>query len=114
MPINFLHANWSDGAFDDLDSGQAAASYIEASNNYIKLTENATLARGGTTQGGKNIRNIHDGGGDGNPTIGYGFNLAALGNTYAKIESYLTHALGEMGSECIFLLVIGDEALYEE
>ena len=41
---------------------------------------------------GVHMDRIHNGGGDNNPTIGYGFNLNAF--TYDQIETFLTHALG--------------------
>lgn len=92
MPITFPSTDWTDVAFNDIATDQSATSYQEARDNFIKEKENATLAAGGTILNGQNIRNIHNGGGDGNPTIGYGFNLNA--HDYNKIESYLTHAFG--------------------
>jgi hypothetical protein len=93
MPITFLRYEWGNDAFVNITNSQAAATYQEARDHFIKAKENDVLATGGTLNAQNiNIRRIHSGGGDGNPTIGYGFNLNA--HSYAKIESYLTHALG--------------------
>jgi len=52
-------------------------SYEEARDGLIKAEENATLFRSFLTGGGAGgLDRIHNGGGDGNPTFGFGFNLA--------------------------------------
>lgn len=93
MPITFLSFDWGNAALENITTNAAATNYQQARNNFIKAKENAVLATGGTfDDDGDNIRRIHDGGGDGNPTLGYGFNLNA--HSIAKITDYLTYAYG--------------------
>ena len=95
LDLNNLHLDWGISALANLRTGQPATNYIGARNNFIKAKENALLFQfdgGQVFPGGDEVSLIHDGGGDNNPTIGYGFNLSA--QPFAKIEAFLTHAFG--------------------
>ena len=60
------------------------SAYFSLLYDMIKPRENARLLAGTGDQ------RIHDGGGDGNPTFGYGFNLAAF--SASVVEQVITHA----------------------
>src|SRR5690349_15513658 len=102
MTINDLNSS-SSGISDsllDLDRN-AADNYHDARNNFIRRWENdilwLNLAKGASAYDDDKKRwlnRIHNGGGDGNPTIGYGYNLAA--GTYNEIIPKLEMACGSL------------------
>lgn len=71
-----------------LSETHSSAPYDDVLFRLLKYTENNSLAR--HQQTGSEF--IHDGGNDGNPTIGYGYNLAA--HTANQNEAALKVALG--------------------
>ena len=64
----------------------SASSYFALVYDMIKKAENPFL------YAGTGFQRIHDGGGDGNPTFGYGFNLAAF--SASVVEQVILHAYG--------------------
>jgi len=62
------------------------SAYFALLYDMIKKIENPFL------YAGAGFQRIHDGGGDGNPTFGYGFNLAAFSATV--VEQVILHAYG--------------------
>jgi hypothetical protein len=91
MSLDNLHSNYS--AFSELNdpyTQQVANSYLEARNNFIKLTENAVLWAGNQFQAGIDIQVIHSA--NGHATLGYGFDLGQ--QNYNDIQTLLTRAFG--------------------